>query len=330
MSLLVSTEIDYLDAHGNSDVVPVYKKLLSEVQDKRDPTTGKLLHPWKFEVVPGFFKQSDVATNDLKFNYATEDFGRTSSWAELISKLDGLNREAGPDESYKLLFLARHGQGFHNQIVEKYGIDAWNEKWYGLTTDGEVTYAPDPMLTELGINQAKENNAAWKEQVAQGCPIPSKFYVSPLQRSCHTLVHTWNGIKSQDVQPLVIESVRETIGRNLCDKRSTRTVIKERFGKENFIIDESVTENDELFRDDWRESISEQGIRCNGFLQYLFDKEWESSAVDKTKAIKDSVINVTSHAGTIRAFLTVIAHREFAISTGGMIPVVVKGTRKID
>lgn len=331
MSLLIPTVTDYEDAHGQESEEVTYQEKLTQLSDKKD-SNGNLVYPWTFETINGFFKQSDPSTDDLKFNYATEDFGRTKSWPEIIEELERLNKEAGENECYKLMFFARHGQGFHNVCVNKYGLDEWHRKWHALSTDGEIVWAPDPMLTDLGVDQAKENNQAWKAQIAQGAPIPAKFYVSPLQRSSYTLVYTWGDIKPEEKRPLVTDSIRETIGINLCDKRSTKSVIRERFDKHGFIIDDLLTEEDELYERDTREQLHEQAIRVNGFLQGLFNEDWDlkASALDEKKKLQNSVISTTSHAGTIRSFIMVLGHRHFTISTGGMIPILVKGTRKLD
>lgn len=331
MSLLIPTITDYDDAHGQTSERANYEEKLSQLSNERD-SNDNLLYSWTFETVNGFFKQSEASTDDLRFNYATEDFGRTKPWKEIMEELERLNKEAGENECYKLLFLARHGQGFHNVCVEKYGMSEWHRKWHAMSTDGEIVWAPDAVLTELGVNQAKENNQAWKDQIAQGAPIPAKFYVSPLQRSSYTLAYTWNDIKPQETRPLVTESIRETIGINLCDKRSSKSIIRKRFEKYGFIIEDLLTEEDELFERDTREQLHEQAIRVNGFLQGLFNEDCdpETKITNKKLKLQNSVISTTSHAGTIRAFIMVLGHRNFTISTGGMIPIVVKGTRKIN
>ncbi|CAK7892531.1 hypothetical protein CAAN1_08S05490 [[Candida] anglica] len=332
LSLLIPTQNDYDDAHGDTSQEVVYREKIATLNEQRDATTQKLTHPWKFETVDGFFKQSRPETDDLVFNYATENFGRTMSWPDIVTKLQQLNESANSNECYKLLFLARHGQGYHNLCVEKYGVEQWATKWHNMETDGEIIIGPDPMLTPLGVDQAKENNQVWKQEIDSGAPIPSKFYVSPLQRSCRTLVGTWTGIKPEDKDPhpLVVESLRETLGVNICDKRSPRSVISERFSKHGFVIDDSVTEFDELYTETKRETLSEQSIRVNGFLQRIFDEDWDGSSLDKSKQLEHQFISTTSHAGTIRAFITVVGHRKFTISTGGMIPIVVKATRSLD
>lgn len=326
MSLLIPSECDYEDAHGNPQAEQLYKEKLEEVK-AAEPDAFK----WDFEVVPGFFVQSDADTDDLKFRYTEQNLGRKISWPEIEKRLADLNSNAEENECYKLIFCCRHGQGYHNYIVDKYGIDEWWKKWNVLGQDGDIVYGPDAMLTELGINQAKENHYVWEKEVRENkAPIPSKFYVSPLQRSLWTLVYTWDGLRPDSIKPVVTENLRETIGRNLCDKRSSKTVISERFGKYGFVFEDGFEEQDVLYTDDHRETAQEQGVRVNRFCQAMFDEDWDMDAkkVNKDLAVKNSIICTTSHAGTIRLMVIVFGHRRFTISTGGMVPIVVKGTRK--
>lgn len=327
-SYLIPTVADFADAHEEPHEEPLYRDLLTKL-DTSDPENPKF--PWTFEVVKGFFKQSEDSTDDLKFNYATEDMGIQKPWEQILEELHQLNLNAGENQNYKLLFLARHGQGYHNVVINKYSYEEWYKKWYKETHDGDMQFAPDPMLTDLGINQAKENHQLWKQQVAKGAPIPSKFFVSPLQRSSHTLVHTWTGIKPESSRPVVTEGIRETCGLNLCDKRSTKSVINQRFGDHGFTFEDGFTEEDQLFDHDNREPLHRHAIRTNQFLQRLFDSDFDKALnkVDRDLALKHQVISTTSHAGTIRTFIMVLGHRHFTISTGGMIPVVVKATRRI-
>lgn len=325
MSLLIPTEVDYKDAHGHPEVEREYQAEL-----KRLRSEGNLEFPWDFEVMPGFFVQSDPATDDLNFRYTEANLGRVKSWNEIQHELTKLNENAKPNECYKLVICARHGQGYHNAIVEKYTLECWDNKWNVLGTDGEINYGPDAMLTELGINQGKENHDVWASEIGQhGAPIPSKFYVSPLQRSLWTCVLTWEGLRPHTINPVVTENLRETIGQNLCDKRSTKTVIAERFSKHDFVFEEGFAEVDELHTPR-RETPLEQAVRVNRFCQNLFDEEWdaENACVNKELAVKHSFVSTTSHAGTIRSFITVFGHRRFTVSTGGMVPIVVKATRK--
>lgn len=331
MSLIKPLEVDFVDAHDREDQDGELRSFLETKSQKRD-SNGKLTSPWRFESPRGFFKQRDPQTNELEFNYITDDFGLlVGSWADLQLQLAELNRTALPNESYKLLFLLRHGQGYHNYAVSKYGIKLWDDHWSHIEGDGEIVWGPDPFLTELGENQARENNKAWKQQILKGAPIPSKFYSSPFTRSCQTLVNTWLDItlteSAAPKKPLIKELIREQIGVHLCDKRSTKSVIESRFSKYGFEIEENFTEKDELYKDDVRETVLEQVSRLHDFLQFLFEKEWDGDSVSDEK---DVYVSVTSHAGTTRSLLLALGHNRFTIAAGGMIPVVVKGVRELD
>ncbi|PPQ99020.1 hypothetical protein CVT26_014397 [Gymnopilus dilepis] len=78
-------------------------------------------------------------------------------WRKFFQILEQLNASATPGSSYKFFLLARHGQGYHNVAELKYGTKAWNDYWAKLDGDGEITWGPDPLLTDLGQEQAKTN-----------------------------------------------------------------------------------------------------------------------------------------------------------------------------
>lgn len=308
-SIYKVNQLDYLDAHQDEGIAEAkFKALRSEAQQI-----------WNFEIVPGFFKQSHPETDELEFNYITHDFGlNRSCWEELISDVEQLHKSAKEGECFKVIFCARHGQGYHNLCCLKYGNDAWNSKWHSMETDGEIVWAPDPFLTELGEAQGRENHTAWKHQLSKGAPMPSAFYSSPFTRSCQTCHLTWEGLSDSKVT--IKECIRETIGLNLCDKRSPKSVIEKRFAGKGFVCEEGFSEPDALYTDSVRESPEAQTLRIHGFLEFLFEKDYNKSE-------QDVFVSTTTHAGTIRSFLLASGHRRFAMGTGGMIPIVVKGTR---
>lgn len=308
MSLLVPTKQDYRDARNGYERLPEYKQKLRQFTGE---TPEK--YPWQFEVAQDFFVQSDSQTDDFKFRYA-EDFGIKKPWDQIVKEVQQLNQELDKVQ-YKLLFLARHGQGYHNVVVNKYGPEAWREKWHNLERDGDIVYGPDPELTEIGLNQGKENNQIWTQQIKNGCPVPTKYFVSPLQRSCMTLWLTMKGLFPANYKVLIVEKIREVIGFHLCNKRDTKTAILQKFGQHNFVTEPGFAEQDELYTEE-EELFEDHCIRINHFLQDLFE-DYKN----------DDFINVTSHGGTIKCFLAVMGHRNFTISTGGMIPVVVRATK---
>lgn len=308
----MSTNPDNIDVL-NSQIRLDDRELYVSAQAKLDNT-------WTFEIVPDYFKQLSPDTDETRFNYFKEHFGKLKPWTEILEDLRSLNKEAsGTGVVYKVLFLGRHGQGFHNLANLKYGEKAWNEYWLKICGDGEIVWAPDPELTDLGIAQAKDNHHQLKIELQDGLRLPSKWYTSPFRRSVDTLIGTWGGIVDlNDVKPLIMEDLRETIGVHLCDKRSTRSVIADKYEGRGFVIENSFEEEDVYFKTDYREKVWEQALRQNRLFQYIFE----------TTDVNDDIISVTSHSGSIRTQLMVLGHRPFAIGTGGMIPVFVKATRK--
>lgn len=310
----MSTQPDSLDLKNSSlsgDDRVEYSRLVELLHEQ-------LAEYWTFEIVPGYFKQSDKDTDDTTYDNNKEHFGRQKGWKEILSDLDELNSSAGADESYKVFFLARHGQGYHNVAHLKYGDEKWNEYWSKLYGDDELVWGPDPELTVLGLQQAAENNHQWKAEVEAGAPIPTKFFSSPFRRSIDTLIGTWKDIvELTDIKPLILEDLRETIGVHTCDMRSTKTIIKNKYESLGFIIENGFQEEDVYWKKDYRESNAEQAIRINRSFQHIFSNTPK----------EDALVSVTSHSGSIRTQLMVLGHRSFAIGTGGMIPVFVKAKK---
>lgn len=308
----MSTNPDNIDVL-NSVIRLDDRQLYLAAQEKLDNT-------WTFEIVPNYFKQLSQETDETTFNYFKEHFGKLKPWKEILADLRKLNKEAeGSRVVYKVLFLGRHGQGYHNLANLKYGEKAWNEYWLKICGDGEIVWAPDPELTELGNAQAKDNYHQFKIELADGLQVPSKWYSSPFRRSVDTLIGTWDEIVDlKAVGPLIMEDLRETIGVHFCDKRSPRSVIADKYVDRGFIIEDGFEEEDVYFKDDYREKVWEQALRQNRAFQHIF----ENTSAD------DDILSVTSHSGSIRTQLMVLGHRPFAIGTGGIIPVFVKATRK--
>lgn len=329
----------------------------------------------------GVFAQSDPCTDDSTFNYLKCDFGlvMNGSWPAFSKLMNDLNFSRLEDYAqrmddcllgsyeehqvrYKVLFLGRHGQGYHNLAIEIYGQTEWDNYWSKLNGDGNIVWGPDPELTPLGSEQAKRNNIAWKKQIDKHIPLPQSFYVSPFTRATDTYHLTWNDIKvlnkksrdrdmTRDMTsasyastsshvdtssgsnedgpptkvppptPLIVEDLRETIGVHTCDKRSTKTFIQDRYP--TFEFEKGFTEEDVLWTPTHRETPTEQNVRTRRFLDNLFESDW-----DHPPSKRQTFVSVTAHSGVINSFLEVIGHRPFKVSTGGLIPVIVKATRK--
>ncbi|CAH2350535.1 probable phosphoglycerate mutase Pmu1p [[Candida] railenensis] len=306
------SNIDVIDSKVQTSQIEGYKILLEQFHLESN------MH-WRFETVQHIFKQSSNETDDTKFDYLKENFGIEVSWDEINDKLVKLNNKAEENEVYKVLFLARHGEGYHNVAHEKYGNDAWNEYWSKLNGDDEMIWGPDAELTQKGRGQAKDNWREWERQIkGANAPIPTKFYSSPLSRSIDTLILTWEKIVDlARLKPLIKEKIRETIGVHTCDKRSSKSILQSKYSELGFQFEADFAEEDIYFKPNVRESVSEHALRLNKAFQEIFNENGK----------ENPYICITSHSGTIRASLLALGHREFSVGTGGMIPVFVKATR---
>ena len=76
--------------------------------------------------------------------------------------------------------------------------------WSKLNGDDELTWGPDPELTEVGIEQAKAARMAWKTEREHGIPLPEKHYGSPFQRALRTFHETFVGADFLEGKPLAI------------------------------------------------------------------------------------------------------------------------------
>jgi broad specificity phosphatase PhoE len=224
-----------------------------------------------------------------------------------------LNAEADSKTQHKVLFLARHGEGYHNAAETFYGTPAWNCYWAEQDGNGTVTWA-DAALTEAGIAQTTKANNFWKSQLAdQKMPAPQSYYSSPLTRCTTTANLSFSGLDlpaDRPFAPTIKELFREGISIHTCDRRSSRSEIAALFP--SWTIESGFTEYDELWNGTYGETSAAQAIRSKKVLDDVFsndDAAW---------------ISVTSHSGEIGSLLSVLGHRTFSLSTGQAIPVLVK------
>jgi len=244
-----------------------------------------------------------------------------------------------------VLFLTRHGEGVHNVAEEYYGTAAWDCFWaqeYGngtvtwvlpppslfpLTPAGRLTsQGPDALLTQHGINQALAANKVWKHQLEYNIPLPHLHLSSPLSRAASTLDITWSDIPrsprspSPVFTPVFTEHLRESIGLHTCDQRRSKTYLQEQYP--NFIFEPGFTQRDELWGPRYQETRAQVARRVKGVL----DRVWRADVGGKPGVV---YVAVTAHGGTVEGILDGVGHRGFKLRTGGMIPVVVKGVRKV-
>ncbi|PVI02352.1 phosphoglycerate mutase-like protein [Periconia macrospinosa] len=287
-----------------------------------------------YTVVTGIFQQDDPATDPSTFNFTAQNFGlinrtypsdsscpdrgKATQWQKLNHYIDTLNHSPETkknNERYVLLFLGRHGEGFHNAAESYFGTPAWNCYWSELDGNGTVTWA-DAHLTTTGIAQADVVNRFWnslltKEKIA----APESYYTSPLYRCLATADLTFANLplpRKNPFVPTVKELFREGISAHTCDRRSNRTYIASHFP--TFKFEKGFPEHDPYWKELMAEPREEQDRRSKVVLDDVFSSD------------KNTYISVTSHSGEIASLLRVLGHRVFGLSTGAALPVLVKAT----
>lgn len=166
------------------------------------------------------------------------------------------------------------------------------------------------------MKQAQSVNAFWAKEISeQKIPLPQKYYVSPLDRCLATAQLSFQGLdlpKRYPFIPEVKELFRESISGHTCDRRSSKTYIHDQFPA--YIFENGFVENDPLWEALHGETTIDQEIRSKQVLDQVY--------AELTK--ETEYVSVTSHSGEIGALLEVLGHRSFSLSTGAVIPVLVK------
>ncbi|EPS32240.1 hypothetical protein PDE_07200 [Penicillium oxalicum 114-2] len=268
----------------------------------------------EYSTVPGYFLQDEAATDPSTFDFTAVNFGlidRTypadhekknhyndktlTQWERFYHQVEKLNRDSDNDVEYKVLFLGRHGEGYHNAAESYYGTPAWN----ALTA-----------------------HDFWQKLIEeQKIHTPDDYYVSPLTRALQTANYTFAGLDfprdSAQFKPVVKELFREGISIHTCDHRRSKSYIHKLFPK--WHIEKHFTDEDELWNGVTSETSAAQDARSAQALGEVF---FSSSSK------KHFFVSVTSHSGEISSILRVVGHRSFRLSTGAVIPVLVKAEKK--
>lgn len=96
----------------------------------------------QYSTVPGYFLQDDPNTSTDNFDYTQVNFGLISQaydadaqdpasagktqWQRFENQIASMNAASSSDERYALVFIGRHGEGYHNVAESYYGTPAWN------------------------------------------------------------------------------------------------------------------------------------------------------------------------------------------------------------
>jgi len=269
-----------------------------------------------YSVAYGFFVQDNPLTVPSRVPALPPRFGLIDDspdcWTKFKARVSHLNGTAPAGMTYKLLWMGRHGQGWHNVGEAKYGTKAWDDYWSKLNGDGEIVWGPDPLLTELGESQAREAHEAWLKELPNGIPVPEKCYASPLHRA----LSTWNLTFSEpgvlaEPQVLILENLREEYGEHTCDMRNPKSVIQSNFPPPVYSFESGFLEEDTLWTPDERETK-------------LHVRERAHSVLDKIFSGDETYVSITAHGGIINGILAAMGHPPYSLPTGGVLPLVVR------
>ncbi|KAL4916252.1 histidine phosphatase superfamily [Aspergillus aurantiobrunneus] len=313
-----------------------------------------------YTTVPGYFIQDDPSTDPSTFDYTSHNFGlidRTydadtkaakhpdpadknlTQWQRFHRQLEYLNENAPEHVSYKLFFMGRHGEGWHNAAEDYFGTPAWNCYWALLPGNGTNTWF-DADLTPEGISQASIAHNYWLSQYReQKIHFPDAYYSSPMTRALKTANITFSRIPlklahAAEFVPEVKEGFREGMSMHTCNARRSRSYIEGLFP--NWTFEEGFTEEDELWTGTTGETSEAQDLRSREALDDIFGrrrtgKPWGTSGdvcgaplPPNHKGDEDLVISITAHSGEITSILRVIGHQAFRLSTGAVIPVLIR------
>ncbi|KAK0705939.1 histidine phosphatase superfamily [Lasiosphaeria miniovina] len=288
----------------------------------------------KYTAVTGFFKHSDEPAIPsfesitlpglglIDRAYETDDTfdprREKQPWERFVHYLGHLNSQGATADkavAYKLIYAARHGEGYHNVMEAKVGTVEWEAHWARLDGDGTTTWS-DASLTPTGISEARAIQVFWADAASSfKLPLAPRHYVSPLARCLETCELAFAGLTVPDTpvppfKPIIKELVRERLGVHTCDRRRSRTWIAENYPL--FAFEDGFAEADELWNPDVRETLEEHAARVEGFLDNLFAND------------RSDIVSLTAHSGTILALYFAIGHPEVRLAPGTVVPVLIK------
>jgi len=234
-----------------------------------------------FRYIPGFFPApNDKARGRDAYDISTMGLASGRLWNSFAGYYhDVKTRHERVGYRVTTLYFVRHGHGAHNQAEDEVGSDVWEN------FEAKKDKYEDPALTATGIGQARQLHDAVKLAVRTGGFTPELILVSPLTRAIETARISFESLW-QTLPVYSLEWVRETNGKNTCDRRRTLTALRALHPHIHFVQSEFVADADVLWRADWRESNDEVQARSRRVLNWIWSRE-------------EQHIVIVSHAGFI-------------------------------
>ena len=158
----------------------------------------------------------------------------------------------------KILHLVRHGHSLHNELFHKIGVQAFR-----------IPLTIDSPLTQEGHIQSIELGQSWQNKKEIELVL-----VSPLTRTLETCMNIFG---DTEIPIISQEFLREyPIGEDTCNKRSSLTLLKNRFPKIEFQLD---VDQDTLWKEDYRENMIELEQRLEKMITYLQKRPEKNIAI---------------------------------------------------
>ncbi|KAF5671333.1 PMU1-like protein [Fusarium denticulatum] len=268
---------------------------------------------YKFTFEPGWFVDYPVISHSCPGSKLTTqpNLGLLDDreWAKLTEHVERLNHKDDLDVQHKILLVARHGHGVHNDVMEA-------NHWSKLPGDANRTWL-DAELVEKGVQQAKDLGKLYTEGIRQaGFPVPDTIYTSPLARGLQTTSLIFRDIITEqgtEFRPIVKEYLRERLTNHTCDKRRTKQWIQATYP--DYELESGFAEEDVLWHADRSESNDAHVART----QELLEDVWRHDS--------GSCVALTTHSFTISTILEVIGAPGFRMGEGAMVAFLVKGEK---
>ncbi|KAM3540267.1 hypothetical protein ARSEF1564_006832 [Beauveria bassiana] len=217
-------------------------------------------------------------------------------WARFVNHVQALNRESPDNVSYKIMFLTRHGQGFHNAMKDKAAAGETCDENHGDDAEAQCF---DALLTDAGIAQADALGAEWL--ATAGLPVPQSHYASPLTRCLQTA--------ERYLQPLMSVPGDEAPAR--MDRRARACEIEHGFSEEDLL---TIT----MRAEQRAETETENRERVMRVLEDVFD-EGDGAG---------EVVAWTFHSLTMRALMGGLGMVPFKVQPATTVAVLVRGEKK--
>ncbi|KAH6975968.1 histidine phosphatase superfamily [Ilyonectria sp. MPI-CAGE-AT-0026] len=240
-------------------------------------------------------------------------------WVRFAAYVKWLNETTPDNVVYKVLYLTRHGYGYHNKKHAEVGTVEWDSKVSFLNGDDKETWF-DAHLTDVGIQQARDLNTFWTDLIAtDGAPLPQTLFTSPLARCLQTTEYIFGPLMvahTRPFQPIVKELLRERITLHTCDLRRPASWIRENYPA--YELEDGFAEADSFGRDGHAETDDEHVARKQAALEDIWSREC------------GDVVSLTVHSYAIRAIQAACGGKTCRTREGTSIAILVKGERSAD